>query len=275
MGEIIGLPFFQNALIAGGLLAVLMGVIGPLVVVNRMVFMAGGIAHAVYGGIGAAVFFHFSILVGAVAAAIVAALLILLLTLQKQYKLDSAIGVIWAVGMAIGVVLSDLAPGYHVNLMTFLFGSILAVSPVDLWWMAGADLLFTLLIGIYFFDWQALSFDPLYAGLRGVKVLWLKLLLLCMVALTVVIAMRLVGLILVIALLTIPVYCSTLFARSLAMMMVGSLAASLIFIGLGLVTSFWFNVSSGATIVLVAGVASALFWVFKTIINKLFQRSSP
>ncbi|MDD3500590.1 MAG: metal ABC transporter permease, partial [Sulfurovum sp.] len=135
MIEALSYGFIQHALIAGVLVSLASGIIGSLIVVNRMVFLAGGIAHASYGGIGMAVFLGLPIFIGASLFAVAAALLVSVLTLKKRERIDTFIGLIWAVGMAIGVILIDITPGYNVDMMSYLFGSILAVSSEDLYFM--------------------------------------------------------------------------------------------------------------------------------------------
>ena len=132
MLDALNYEFIQNAIIAGILVSFASGIIGSLIVVNRMVFLAGGIAHTSYGGIGVAVYFGLPIFLGASLFAVAAALLMSYIVLHEKNRIDTFIGLIWAVGMAIGILLIDLTPGYNVDLMSYLFGSILAVSTDDL-----------------------------------------------------------------------------------------------------------------------------------------------
>ncbi len=268
MLEALGLPFFQHALIAGVLIAVAIGLIGPLTMANRMTFMSGGIAHATYGGVGAALFFGFSVLAGAAAAALVASALISFIAYRHAHRADTAIGIVWAVGMALGVILTDLTPGYNVDLMSFLFGSILAVDTMDLWYMAGFDLVVIALVWYFYYDFMALSFDPVFARLQGVKTQLLHFLLLVLVAMAVVLAMRLVGLIMVIALLTMPSFSSERFVRSLGGMMLFSVALSILYIVLGLLFAFRFDLSSGASVILVAAFGTIALFLMKRVFAK-------
>ncbi len=263
MLEALSLPFFQHALIAGALIAVAIGLVGPLTMANRMTFMSGGIAHATYGGVGASIFFGFSILWGATMAALIAGAIISFLAYRYSHRADTAIGIVWAVGMAIGVVLSDLTPGYNVDLMSFLFGSILAVDAGDLWLMGLFDLFALAVIGYFYHDFVALSFDPVFARLQGVRTQWLHLTLLLLVALTVVLAMRLVGLIMVIALLTMPPFVSERFARSLGEMMGLSVLLSTLYILGGLFLSYRFDLSSGASVIIFAAFGTMVLFFIK------------
>ncbi|WP_456451240.1 metal ABC transporter permease [Hydrogenimonas sp.] len=263
MLEALSMPFFQHALIAGALIAVAIGLVGPLTMANRMTFMSGGIAHATYGGVGAALYFGVSILAGATAAALTAAAVISFVSYRYRHRADTVIGIVWAVGMAVGVILADMTPGYNVDLMSFLFGSILAVDTADLWLMAAFDLAAAGLVWYFYYDFLALSFDPVFAKLQGVRTQVLHLLLLALVALTVVLAMRLVGLIMLIALLTMPSFSAERFVRSLGGMMLFSVALSLVYIVGGLWIAYFFDISSGASVILLAAFGTILLFMIK------------
>lgn len=262
MWEALQLEFVRNALMAGVLVSIVCGVIGTLVVVNRIVFLAGGIAHAAYGGIGLAFFMGWPYAVGTTGVSILSAGVMAVVTLKARHRVDAMVGVIWAVGMAIGVVLLDLTPGYNVDLMSFLFGSILAVPGSDLWQMAAIGIAVIAIVTYYYNDFLAMSYDDEFARLRNVPVTFLYCLLLGMVALTVVMIIRVVGLILVIALLTIPPFIAEKFTGSLRAMMVLSSILSCLFTITGLWLSYLFNLTSGATIILVAaaGFFTSALW---------------
>ncbi len=262
MIEALQFEFIQHALIAGILVSFAAGIIGSLIVVNRMVFLAGGIAHASYGGIGLAVFFGFPIFLGASLFAVGAALLISSLTLRKRHRIDTFIGLIWAVGMAIGVIFIDLTPGYNVDMMSYLFGSILAVSTEDLYFM-GVLLAIILFVMIFWYrDILAVSYDSEYAALRGVNVRFFYTLILILAALTVVVSIKVVGLILVIAMLTIPVYIAEKLSHSLFSMMFLSGAIATLFTLLGLWFSYTYNLTSGASIILISAASLGAFLLF-------------
>lgn len=259
MLEILNYEFIQNALIAGILVSIVSGIIGSLIVVNRMVFLSGGIAHTSYGGIGLAVYFGFPIFLGASLFAVSAALLMAYITLNNKERIDTFIGLIWAVGMAIGIILIDLTPGYNVDLMSYLFGSILAVSDNDIYFIITLLISIIFIITFWYRDILAVSYDSEYAALRGINVKLFYTLILVMSALTVVIAIKVVGLILVIALLTIPIYISEKLSQSLLGMMIISGILSSIFTLIGLYLSYTYDISSGAVIVLVSAVSLGLF----------------
>jgi zinc transport system permease protein len=257
MIEALSYDFIQNALIAGLLVSMAAGIIGSLIVVNRMVFLAGGIAHTAYGGIGVAVYLGLPIFLGASVFAVIAALIIASITLKHRERMDTFIGLMWAVGMAVGVVLIDITPGYQADFMSYLFGSILAVSQSDLWFMGGLLTLIIFIMTFWYRDILAVSYDSEYANLRGINVRFFYTLILVLSALTVVVAIKVVGLILVIALLTIPVYIAEKLSHSLFSMMVLSGIFSSIFTVFGLWFSYEYDVASGASIILVS--ASSLF----------------
>jgi len=266
MIEALQLEFIRNALAAGILVSLVCGVIGSLVVVNRIVFLAGGIAHAAYGGIGLAFFMGWPYVAGTLGVSVVSAGIMAAVTLRARHRVDAMVGVIWAVGMASGVILLDLTPGYNADLMSYLFGSILAVPASDLWQMGAIAVGVVITVTFYYNDFLAMSYDDEFARLRRVPVTFLYCLLLVMIALTVVMIIRVVGLILVIALLTIPPFIAEKFTGSLRAMMVVASLLSCIFTVSGLWLSYLLNLTSGATIILVAAVgffATTLWGRFK------------
>lgn len=254
MIEALQFEFMRNALLAGLLASVTCGVIGTFVVVNRIVFISGGIAHAAYGGIGLAFFFGLSPTLGILGFSLLVSALMAAVSLKARHRADTIIGVLWAVGMALGVILLDLTPGYNVDLMSYLFGSILTVPTSDLWLMLILSGLVVLTVGYFFYDFVALSYDEDFARVRGVPVNILYFLLMVMIALSVVMIIQVVGLILVIALLTIPPYIAEKFSGSLLGMMLYSVLLNFFFTSAGLGLSYSFNLTSGASIIIVGAV---------------------
>jgi zinc transport system permease protein len=252
MLESLQFEFMRNALLAGLLASIMCGVIGTFVVVNRIVFISGGIAHAAYGGIGLAFFFGFSYLIGILGFSLLVAAIMAAVSLKTRQRADTIIGVLWAVGMALGVILLDLTPGYNVDLMSYLFGSILTVPTSDLWLMLIIDGLVVLTVSYFYHDLVSLSYDEEFAQVRGVPTKILYFLLMAMIALSVVMVIQVVGLILVIALLTIPPYISEKVSGSLLEMMLYSVLLNVFFTTVGLWLSYTFNLTSGASIIMVA-----------------------
>lgn len=255
MFEALQYDFMRNALAAACLASVICGIVGTMVVTKRLVAMAGGVAHAAYGGIGMALFFGFSPQLGAMAFALASSLFMAWVTLKRQSRADAIIGIVWAVGMAIGVLFADLIPGYVADLMSYLFGSILMVTKTDIIFMTSMAVLLCALVPLFYGQLLAYSYDEEFARVRGVPVARLHFALIVLTSLSIVLVIRMVGLILVIALLSIPPYMAERYCRSLAGMMVLSSLLSLAFSLSGLFLAYRFNLTSGAAIIIVAAAA--------------------
>ena len=254
MFEALQFEFMRNALMAGILASIICGVIGTLIVVNRLVFLSGGVAHSAYGGIGLAFFFGWPYMIGAVGFSLVAALIMAAVSLRSKQRADTIIGVMWAVGMASGILLLDMTPGYNVDLMSYLFGSILSVPQSELVVMAVIGTLIFLLIAYFFQDLLVMSYDEEFALVRGIPVKRLYYMLIGIVAITVVMVVQVVGLILVIALLTIPPYIAEKYTKSLLQMMLLSCCFGMLFTIGGLWISYTYDLTSGAAIIFLAGI---------------------
>lgn len=246
--------FMRNALIGGILVSISCGIIGTLVVVNRIAFISGGIAHAAYGGIGLAFYFGLPPSLGAALFSVVVSMIMGAVSLRSKHRADTIIGVLWAVGMGLGIILIDLTPGYNVDLMSYLFGSILTVPKIDIWFMIPLDIFIVLITLVFYKEFLAMSYDEDFAFVVGVPVKTLYFLLLCLTALSIVMIIRVVGLILVIALLTIPPYIAERYTTSLGKMMVLSSFLGTLFTVVGLWISYNYDLTSGATIIMVAGL---------------------
>ena len=261
--------FMQNA-IAGGILAsVACGAIGSYVVVKRIGYLAGGIAHAVLGGMGIAYYLGRSPIEGALVSAIVFAFILGWVSLRMQQQEDTIIGALWAGGMAVGILFISQTPGYNVDLMSFLFGNILMIAPEDLYWIAGLDLIILIIVFLFYKQFISVSFDEEFARLRGIPVERFYLLFLSLVALTVVILIQIVGLILVIALLTLPAAIAGLYVRSLSLMMILAALFGMIFTTSGLAISYQPDLPPGPTIILLAGT----FYLLSLIVNRIKKKS--
>jgi len=260
--------FLQLALAAGLVSAVGCGVVGTLVVVKRMTFMAGGVAHAVLGGIGVAVLLERPPLAGAALAAVIAALLIGWIGLRARQREDMLVGAVWACGMAIGILAIAATPGYANDLMSYLLGKLLMVMREQVIGMAALDALMVGLLAALYRPVVAVAFDEEFARLRGLPTTALHLALLVVVALAVVVLVHTVGLVLVMALLTLPAATALLFGGTLARLMAVAtlVAAAVIVAGLGV--AFEADVPAGATIVLIA----ALVYLFALGLARLLAR---
>ncbi len=252
MGEWLHLAFVQNAFAAAVLAGVLCGIVGTYVVANRMGYMAGGIAHAAYGGVGLAFFMKIPPMVGILGFTGVAAMVMGVLSLRERHRADTVISVLWAFGMALGVLLVDLTPGYGADLMSYLFGSILTVSRASLAAMAALTASVLIFTALFHKELLAVSYDEHFARVRGLPVTTFYLTLIAIIALTVVVLVQVVGLILVIAFLTIAPYIAEKSSRSLQSMMFRSVFYNIVFGAVGLGFSLALNVTSGAAIICVA-----------------------
>jgi zinc transport system permease protein len=228
-----------------------------------MTFLAGGIAHANYGGIGLAFYLGLPLLPVSTIFSLFISSLLALITFKERERVDALIGVMWAMGMALGIILIDITPGYNPDIMSFLFGSILAVTHFDLYIMLVLDFCIISFILVSYRAILLLSFDGEYAFTRGISTRFLYFLILNMIGLSVVIVMRMVGLILVIALLTIPSYLAEKMSTSFIKMMLISIVLSLFFCFSGIYISYSFDITAGAAIISVASVAFLIFYFIK------------
>jgi zinc transport system permease protein len=274
MIEALQFAFMRHALLAGLLVSIACGIIGTLVVINRIVFISGGIAHAAYGGIGLGYYFRFNPVLGAIAFSLAAALGMGAVQRKTRQRVDTIIGAMWAIGMALGIIFVDLTEGYKADLMSYLFGSILAVPSGDLWIMLGLDVIIVVLVALFYKELLAISFDETFATVQNVPVDGIHILLLCLIALTVVMMMRVVGLIMVIALLTIPAAISGQFVKDMKRMMVLASILGVLFTTTGLWLSYFLNLTSGATIILTSGLAYVLSLAFRPLQRRLRSESS-
>ncbi len=261
--------FLQNALFAGILASIGCGLTGPFVVVNRISYLAGGIAHAVLGGMGAAIYFQIDPIIGALISALFSALLIAYIKLGFNQQEDTVIGALWAVGMASGIIFISLTPGYNIELLSFLFGNILMVSGSQLKLMFVLDMALVIIIGLFYKYLVAISFDREFAKTRGISVNFFYTLLLCLIALTVVLLIQVVGLILVIALLTLPAAIASHYSCSIIKIMSVSILCGLLFTSCGLMISYQADFPAGSTIIIIAGSTFLISTFIKNLILRL------
>ncbi len=263
------LAFLRYALIAGALSSLAFGVIGSFVVAKRISYLAGGISHSVLAGIGLSLFLQinyniawFSPVIGAICAGLLSALIIGWVSLKGRQREDTVIGAVWAVGMAAGLILLAKTPGY-IDPMSFLFGNILLISRQDVWLIAGLDAVVLLVTFIFYPALMAVCFDEEFARIKGLNVEFFYILLLILIALTIVLLIRVVGIVLVIALLTLPPAIAGIFAKRLWQMMVLAFLTCLIFIIMGMWLSYDWNLPSGPLIILLAGTVFIIASFFK------------
>jgi len=271
--EIFSYQFFIYAIIAAVLSSIICGIIGSYIVSKRMVFLSGGITHASFGGIGIGYYMGLNPVAGAAIFAVLSALGIEYFSKKSQIRQDSAIGIGWSFGMAIGIIFIFLTPGYTPNLMTYLFGSILTISAMDLIFMAIVAIILIVFFSIYYYPILFISFDEEYAKTHKIPVAPFNYVLISLVALSIVMNIRTVGVILVISLLTIPQTTANLFTNQLNKMIIYSIIFALTGSFSGLFISYFLNVPSGASIIFSLVIIFAVLKLF-TFIHVMSKRKT-
>ena len=267
--EIFRYSFMQHAFLACVLASIGCGIIGTYVVVKRIGFLAGGIAHSVLAGMGIAIFFHAAPVSGAVIAALVSAVLIGWINLHLRQHEDILVATFWSMGMAIGIMFISMIPGYNIDLMSYLFGNILLVSDQNLYLMLMLDVVIITLVFFFYRQFLAVAFDEEFSRLRGLNVELFYILLLCTVALTVVLLIQVVGLILVLALLILPAATAAQFTGSILRMMLLAVILSAAITTTGLLISYVPDLPSGSTIIILAGSVYIITLVAQSMIRKI------
>ncbi len=256
--------FLRYALLVGVLASVSLGVVGSYVVTRRITYIAAAISHCVLGGIGVAFYLNVACdcqwcnpMYGALAAALLSAIVIGLVSLCARQREDTVISAVWAVGMAIGLVFLYKAK-YYAGAMAYLFGDIFLVTSHNVWTVLAMDAV-VVVLGLGFYPkLLALCFDEEFAELRGVRTKLLYMMLLCLTAVTVVLLVRVVGIVLVIALLTLPAAIAGHFARQLWQMMALAVVCCMALVTAGIAVSYPLDLPSGPVIILIAGGAYLL-----------------
>jgi zinc transport system permease protein len=268
--------FLAGALIVGVLASVACGVVGTWVVTRRITYIAGSISHCVLGGMGWARYMAlvhgwtwFQPIYGAMFAAVLAALIIGWVALKGKEREDTVIGAVWAIGMAVGIIFISQTPGYNEDIMGYLFGNILMTGAKDVILMVILDAVVLAVSLLLYNKLSAVCFDEEFARIRGLNVEFLYLLLLVMVGLTVVILVNVVGIVLVVALLTLPAATAGYFARSLWGTMLGAMIVCALSVVLGLAASYGPDLPTGATIIAVAGAAYLVVALYKRFLHPL------
>ena len=260
--------FLQNALIAGILASIVCGIIGVIIVEKKLVMMSGGIAHTSYGGVGLGYLLGFEPIIGAFLFSICAALGIGYIKRKGGVQSDVVIGLFWSLGMSLGILFISLMPGYPPDLSSYLFGNILAVTKSDLYLMAVITAFVLLVIISLYNNWKAYLFDDEFASIIGIKTAFMEYLLLVLVAMTVVALIRVVGIILVLALLTAPAATAGILTNNFKKRMIYSVLLGMFFCISGLFISYEINIASGAVIVILSVVFYFLANIVRSIILK-------
>jgi zinc transport system permease protein len=272
------LPFLRNAFFAGILASILFGVLGAIVTVKRIAGLAGAISHAVLGGIGLALFLSahriipgITPLEGAIAFALVSAFIIGGVSLRAKQRVDTVINAIWAVGMSLGVLFMAKTPGYT-DPMSYLFGNILFISGRDLLLLAILDIVVVVLAFQFYPQLEASAFDEEFARVRGIPTEGIFLAILSLTAVAVVLLQTFVGLVMVIAMLTLPAGTAANLARNLAGMMILGTVFSFFFSLGGLALSWTYDLPAGAMVVVLAGAVFIGAAVLQMAVNRIKRK---
>lgn len=264
---ILNYSFMQKALIAAVLASILCGIIGAVIVEKRLVSMSGGIAHTSFGGIGLGYLLNVPPIITGMIFAVVASISLPVIKRKTNTASDTLIGIFWATGMALGILFIGLTPGYPPDMTSYLFGDILTVSTLYLILLSVLSIIVLIVFISMFNYWKAYLFDETYLHVIGVRTSFFERILYVLIALSIVLLIKVVGIILAIALLTIPSAIAKLYTKQLRIMMIASTLISLITSIGGLVLSYYFNIPSGATIILLAVVIYFGSYILKKLIR--------
>lgn len=267
-------PFLVDAVLAAALSSIICGIVGVYVVTNRIVFLGGGITHASFGGLGLAWYFGLNPVIGAAVFSVAAAIGIELSATRSTTRRDQLIGIWWSLGMAVGVVAVYLTPGYTPNLMSYLFGSILTLEPLDLWLLAILALAVVAFFSLFGKTIQFLSFDPEYMRTHGVPVAAFRLVLMSLVALSIVFSIKIAGIILIISLLTLPQAIAGVFTERFRGMIFLSILFAFLGSMSGLAAAWFFDLPSGAAIILALAAMYAVVRLYACVVGRINKANS-
>ncbi|MCX8085224.1 MAG: metal ABC transporter permease [Calditerrivibrio sp.] len=262
--------FIKNALMGIVLISALCGIIGSIIVVNRIVSLAGSISHAAYGGVGLSFYFGLPVQLTTMLFSSIAGLIIGLLSEREESLSDSLISIIWAFGMALGIILTDLTPGYNADLMTYLFGNILTITTQDLIITSIMNTVSIISLILFYDKIVLISFDRDYARVIGINVKMLNLIIFVFISIAIIVLIKMTGIILVMAMLTIPQNIAIKRCRSLISMIIYSFILSLCFSLIGFFIAYKLNLSTGATIIMF----STIIYMLDVAISYV-RRNSP
>lgn len=254
MIELLGYDFFQNALLGSFLTAIACGIVGTYVVARRLVFISGGITHASFGGLGLGFYLGTNPVFMALVFSVLSALGVEWASKTQNVREDSAIAAVWSLGMALGVLFIFLTPGYSPNLSAYLFGNILTISSADIFWIALLAIALLLLVGLFLREIIYVAFDTSFAKTQGLPVKFIEYMMMFFIAVTIVLSIRLVGIMLLMSLLTLPQMVVNQFTSDFRKIMYGSIVIGFLACAIGLVLSYYINIPSGAFIILVLTV---------------------
>ncbi len=266
--ELFSYDFFVNAFLASLLAAISCGIVGTYIVSRRIVFISGGITHASFGGIGMGYFLGINPLFGAAIFAIFSGMGIQLFSSKGKVREDSSIAIWWSLGMAIGIIFVYLTPGYAPNLMSYLFGSILTVSTGEIWLMLALSGIIVMFFTLFYRTILYIAFDEDYAKTSDLPVNLFNYILMILISLTIVLNIRVVGIILILSLLTIPQATANILSRDFGRMMSYSVGFAFLASFIGLLISYFADIPSGATIIFTQVVLFGVVKGLKVILDK-------
>ena len=263
--ELFNYTFFQHALLGSLFASIACGIIGTYIVTRRLVFISGGITHASFGGIGIGLYTGISPILGAAIFSVLSAFGVEWLSKRKDMREDSAIAVFWTFGMAVGIIFSFLAPGFTPDLSTFLFGNILTITLLDIWMLAILSLVLIGFFTCFLTTIIYIAFDREYARSQRIPVRLFEYILMMFIALTIVSCLRMIGIVLVISLLTLPQMTSNLFTHSFKKIIFMSIGIGFMSCIGGLLLSYQLQVPSGASIIFFSILVYAFCKMGKTL----------
>jgi ABC-type Mn2+/Zn2+ transport system permease subunit len=268
MMEVLQLEFMQRALIAGLILAPLLSVLGSFVTLRKMAFFSDGIAHASLLGVALGIVADLAPFYGALLIGLIFGLLVFLLERYTKIATDAIIGIIFTTGLALGIILISLQPGYQPDLVSFLFGNILAITWGNVWIILILAIIILLTIFMLFRQLTLLSLSEELAWTSGVSTKMLDLLFYSMLSVSVVLGVKLLGIILVSALLITPAVTAKLITRSFSMYAMAAVLFALLAFILGLFGSYYFDIPSGASIVVSSTILFAVVFAFQSLLSR-------
>lgn len=261
-------PFMQNALLACVFASIVCGIIGIIITEKKLVMMSGGIAHTAYGGVGLGYYLGFEPIIGAIVFSVISAMSIGVIQKKSKLNADIIIGLLWSLGMALGVLFFTLTSGYKASLESYLFGNVLSVLKEDIYFIGGLSLLVLSVLLIFKEDWKSYLFDEQFAWLKGQNSRFFEYTMLVLISLSIVSLIHVVGIILVIAMLTAPAASASLLSNKFGMRMVFASLIGLFNCILGLYASYYLNLATGASIVVISIMVYVLLFVFRSLYRK-------
>ena len=260
--------FMRNAVLAAFLASIVTGIIGTIAIEKKLISMSGGIAHASFGGIGLGYLLGFEPIWGGLLFAVGASEIICKLPKDARLKADTMIGILWSFGMALGILFITLAPGYMPDMTSYLFGDILSVSTSSIFYMIVFTAIVILLFVMLFNHLILYLFDEEYTTARGINVKLMEWVVYTIIPIGIIVLVKVVGIILTIALMTIPVSIAKIYFKSFGKVVVFSMIFSFLFCMSGLVVAYYVNIPSGVCIVII----STLVYLLLTFTRKGIQR---